>query len=105
MRNETTPQPVEGQAEPEALVDSNDWRLVHVGLQDDATPNDLIRAQKAADRIREGVTAIAADIRSALGLSAKHETQYWLDAPGTDAEKLAQITGILRAALAKAEAR
>jgi hypothetical protein len=34
-----------------------------------------------------------------LKLAAKHEVQYWLDAPGTDAEKLAKIVRICRDAL------
>lgn len=34
-----------------------------------------------------------------LKLAHKHEVQYWLDAPGTDAEKLAKIVTICRDAL------
>lgn len=33
-------------------------------------------------------------------LAHKHEVQYWLDAPGTDGEKLAQILKLARDALA-----
>lgn len=101
MRNETIAQAPQGQAEPLPLTDN--WRLVHLGLQDDSTANDLIRAQMAADRIRGSLAEVVGDIKSALALSYKHEVEYWLDAPGTDAEKLAKITGILREALAKAE--
>lgn len=34
-----------------------------------------------------------------LNLAAKHEVQYWLDATGTDAEKLRKIVTICRDAL------
>jgi len=41
-----------------------------------------------------------------LKIAFKHEVQYWLDEPGTDAEKLARIVSICREALAEeAEAR
>jgi hypothetical protein len=33
-------------------------------------------------------------------LAHKHEVQYWLDAPGTDAEKLLAILSLARNALA-----
>ena len=56
--------------------------------------------------------AAAEEMRRALDkiltLAFKHEVQYWLDAPGTDAERLGQIVVICREArgqLAKAEGR
>ena len=47
------------------------------------------------------------DIKTALNeilkLAHKHEVQYWLDAPGTDAEKLVKIVRICRDALDEQE--
>lgn len=37
-----------------------------------------------------------AGIKMILKIAAKHEVQYWLDEPGTDAEKLARIVRICR---------
>lgn len=37
-----------------------------------------------------------------LNIAFKHEVMNWLDAPGTDSEKLEQIVNIMRDAIAKA---
>ncbi len=38
--------------------------------------------------------ALKAGLNAVLRLAFKHKVQYWLDAPGTDAEKLSKIVSI-----------
>ncbi len=47
--------------------------------------------------------ALLAACEATLAIAFKYEVQYWLDAPGTDAEKLAQIVGVMRDAIAAAK--
>jgi hypothetical protein len=54
-------------------------------------------------REREQMRVVAARLDEILKLAHKHEAQYWLDAPGTDAERLARIVKIGRNALAEAK--
>lgn len=56
----------------------------------------IVRACNAHEDLLEAA-------QEALRLAFKHETQYWKDAQGTDAEKLGKIVSIMRAAIAKAE--
>lgn len=42
-------------------------------------------------------------LEAVLKIAFKHETQFWLDEPGTDAEKLAKIVRICRDAIAAAK--
>lgn len=57
----------------------------------------IVRAVNAHDHL---VAALAAILKQAH----KHEVQYWLDAEGTDAEKLLRIVALCRDALTQAEA-
>jgi hypothetical protein len=46
---------------------------------------------------------LRAALERCLQIAFKHEVQYWLDEPGTDAEKLSRIVAEARAALAGEE--
>jgi hypothetical protein len=47
------------------------------------------------------VKAIFLALREICHLAHKHEVQYWLDAPGSDTEKLTKILVLAREALAE----
>ncbi len=74
-------------------------------LRTNGSSTGLYAAKWIEELERQNTTAPAllAACEETLAIAFKYEVQYWLDAPGTDAEKLAQIVGVMRDAIAAAK--
>lgn len=60
---------------------------------------------KANAHLIAAAPTLLAACNEVLKFAFKHEVQYWLDADGTDAEKLNKIVDIMRDAIAKADGK